>query len=77
MAERIIGKLREEDAEEISRRFGEPEWLRRSRLNAFKHYQTLRVGLGPISSWIMTFFIGALVIPMGYAIYMAGRREIW
>ncbi len=37
----------------------------------------LPLGLGPFSSWAMTIFIGALLIPMGYAIYMAGRREIW
>lgn len=37
----------------------------------------LPLGLGTISSWVMTVFIGALLIPMGYAVYMAGRREIW
>lgn len=77
MSQRIVGKLLEENIQEISRRSGEPEWLRRFRLNAFKHDQTLRVGLGSISSWIITTFIGALLIPMGYAIYVAGRREIW
>jgi NADH-quinone oxidoreductase subunit A len=35
------------------------------------------LALGNISSWIMTVFIGALLIPMGFAVYMAGKREIW
>jgi NADH-quinone oxidoreductase subunit A len=33
--------------------------------------------LGALSSWVMIVFVGALLIPMGYTIYMAGRREIW
>ena len=37
----------------------------------------LPLGLGGYSSWAMTVFIGALLIPMGYTVYMAGRREIW
>jgi NADH-quinone oxidoreductase subunit A len=38
-------------------------------------YQPL--ALGSSSGWVMTFFIGALLIPMAYTVYMAGRREIW
>jgi NADH-quinone oxidoreductase subunit A len=37
----------------------------------------LPLGLGAFSSWVMTLFIGALLVPMGYAVYMAGKREIW
>jgi len=35
------------------------------------------LALGSISSWVMTLFIGSLLIPMGFAVYLAGRREIW
>ena len=38
-------------------------------------YQPL--GLGVSSSWILTLFMGLLFIPMGFALYLAGRREIW
>ena len=38
-------------------------------------YQPL--ALSDISSWMMTIFIGGLLVPMGFAVYMAGRREIW
>jgi NADH-quinone oxidoreductase subunit A len=38
-------------------------------------YQPL--GLGNFSGWVMLVFIGALLIPMGYTVYMAGRRDIW
>ena len=38
-------------------------------------YQPL--GLGAISSWLMTIFVGALLIPMGFTVYLAGKREIW
>ena len=38
-------------------------------------YQPL--GLGVASSWILTLFMGLLFIPMGFALYLAGRREIW
>jgi NADH-quinone oxidoreductase subunit A len=37
----------------------------------------LPLGLGALSSWVMTLFIGGLLVPMGYAVYMAGKREIW
>jgi NADH-quinone oxidoreductase subunit A len=33
--------------------------------------------LGVSSSWMMTIFIGALLVPMAFTVYMAGRREIW
>jgi len=29
------------------------------------------------SSWMMTIFIGALLVPMAFTVYMAGKREIW
>jgi NADH-quinone oxidoreductase subunit A len=38
-------------------------------------YQPLVLGLS--SSWMMTIFIGALLVPMGFTVYMAGKREIW
>lgn len=38
-------------------------------------YQPL--ALGPFSSWILTVFMAVLFVPMGFALYMAGRREIW
>ena len=38
-------------------------------------YQPLLLGIS--SSWMMTIFIGALLVPMGFTVYMAGRREIW
>jgi NADH-quinone oxidoreductase subunit A len=33
--------------------------------------------LGVASSWMMTIFIGALLIPMAFTVYLAGRREVW
>jgi len=38
-------------------------------------YQPLFLGIS--SSWMMTIFIGALLLPMGFTVYMAGRREVW
>ena len=38
-------------------------------------YQPL--ALGQLSSWIMVAFVGALLIPMGLTVHMAGKREIW
>jgi len=38
-------------------------------------YQPLALGLG--SAWIITLFIALLFLPMGFAIVLAGRREIW
>ncbi len=38
-------------------------------------YQPL--ALGQFSSWLMVVFVGALLIPMGLTVHMAGKREIW
>ncbi len=38
-------------------------------------YQPL--ALGPFSSSIMLVFIVGLLVPMGLAVHMAGKREIW
>jgi NADH-quinone oxidoreductase subunit A len=38
-------------------------------------YQPL--ALGQSSSWLITLFVGALLLPMGLAVHMAGRREMW
>jgi NADH:ubiquinone oxidoreductase subunit 3 (subunit A) len=38
-------------------------------------YQPL--ALGQLSSWMMLVFVGALLIPMGLTVHMAGKREIW
>jgi len=38
-------------------------------------YQPL--ALGPISSWFMVIFVGALLIPMALTVNLAGKREIW
>jgi NADH-quinone oxidoreductase subunit A len=38
-------------------------------------YQPLLLGVS--SSWMMTIFIGALLLPMAFTVYMAGKREIW
>ncbi len=38
-------------------------------------YQPL--GLGLASDWMLTLFMGMLFVPMGYALFLAGRREIW
>jgi len=38
-------------------------------------YQPL--ALGQLSSWLMLVFVGALLIPMGLTVHMAGKREIW
>ena len=38
-------------------------------------YQPL--ALGPVSSWLMVVFVGALLIPMALTVHMAGKREIW
>ena len=35
------------------------------------------LALGPLSSWLMVVFVGALLIPMGLTVHMAGKREIW
>ncbi len=33
--------------------------------------------LGLASSWLITLFIGVLAIPLGFALWMAGRRDQW
>ena len=33
--------------------------------------------LGASSDFMMTLFMGMIFVPMGYALFMAGRREIW
>jgi NADH-quinone oxidoreductase subunit A len=38
-------------------------------------YQPL--ALGALSSWMMTIFIGALLVPMALAVHLAGKRGIW
>jgi NADH-quinone oxidoreductase subunit A len=38
-------------------------------------YQPL--ALGALSGWVMTVFVGALIIPMAFTVYLAGRREMW
>jgi NADH-quinone oxidoreductase subunit A len=38
-------------------------------------YKPLALGLP--SDWMVTLFIGMLFIPMGYALVLAGRRELW
>ena len=38
-------------------------------------YQPL--ALGPLSGWLMVIFVGALLVPMGLTVHMAGKREIW
>jgi len=35
------------------------------------------LALGQLSSWMMLLFVGALLIPMGLTVHMAGKREIW
>jgi NADH-quinone oxidoreductase subunit A len=38
-------------------------------------YQPL--ALGVYSDWAVTLFIGMLFIPMGFALHLAGKRELW
>jgi NADH:ubiquinone oxidoreductase subunit 3 (subunit A) len=38
-------------------------------------YQPL--GLGVASDWTLTLFMGLLFVPMGYALVIAGKRELW
>ena len=38
-------------------------------------YQPL--ALSRLSSFMMLVFVGALLIPMGLTVHMAGKREIW
>jgi NADH-quinone oxidoreductase subunit A len=34
-------------------------------------------GLGPQSSIIVLMFLAIMFIPLGYAMHLAGRRELW
>jgi len=38
-------------------------------------YRPLFLGLA--SDWTVTLFIGMLFLPMGFALVLAGRRELW
>lgn len=38
-------------------------------------YQPLALGVS--SDWILTLFIGMLLLPMVFALHLAGRRELW
>ena|SRR5271157_84566 len=38
-------------------------------------YQPLSLGLS--SDWVLTLFMGVLFVPMGFALYLAGKRELW
>jgi len=33
--------------------------------------------LGLSSDWMVTLFMGLLFVPMGFALYLAGKRELW
>jgi NADH-quinone oxidoreductase subunit A len=35
------------------------------------------LGLGLSSDWVLTLFMGMLFVPMGFALYLAGKRELW
>ncbi len=35
------------------------------------------LGLGLSSDWVLTLFMGMLFVPMGFTLYLAGRRELW
>jgi NADH-quinone oxidoreductase subunit A len=38
-------------------------------------YKPMALGLS--SDWMVTLFMGTLFVPMGFAIYLAGKRELW
>ena len=38
-------------------------------------YKPLALGLS--SDWTLTLFMGMLFIPMGFALVLAGKRELW
>jgi len=38
-------------------------------------YKPMTLGLS--SDWIVTIFMGMLFVPMGFAVYLAGKRELW
>jgi NADH-quinone oxidoreductase subunit A len=35
------------------------------------------LGLGLASDWVLTLFMGMLFVPMGFALVLAGKRELW
>ena len=35
------------------------------------------MALGASSDWVVTLFIGVLILPMAFALVLAGRRELW
>ncbi len=38
-------------------------------------YKPMALGLS--SDWMVTLFMGMLFVPMGFALYLAGKRELW
>ena len=36
-----------------------------------------RLGLGASADWMVTLFMVMLFVPMGFALYLAGKRELW
>ena len=38
-------------------------------------YRPLALGLS--SDWTVTLFMGLLFVPMGFALFLAGKRELW
>jgi NADH-quinone oxidoreductase subunit A len=38
-------------------------------------YKPMALGLS--SDWMVTLFMGMLFVPMGFAVYLAGKRELW
>jgi len=38
-------------------------------------YKPLSLGLS--SDWMVTLFMGLLFVPMGFALFLAGKRELW
>ncbi|MDA4124890.1 MAG: NADH-quinone oxidoreductase subunit A [Thaumarchaeota archaeon] len=38
-------------------------------------YKPMALGLS--SDWMLTLFMGLVFVPMGFALVLAGRREIW
>jgi NADH-quinone oxidoreductase subunit A len=38
-------------------------------------YKPMALGLS--SDWMVTLFIGMLFVPMGFGLFLAGKRELW
>jgi len=38
-------------------------------------YEPMNLGLS--SDWTVTLFMGMLLVPMAFALILAGRRELW